>query len=414
MNIDIIKRYASSYEIDTPSYILDMDKLAEHMDNVTEIIEDTGKKGIELCYAMKANAMIAGYMSNRTAHIEVCSPGELEICRHVGISGDKIIFSGVNKTKEDIQTAMDYDVDIVTLESVRQYNIVKSIATSNKKKVRILLRLTSGAQFGMNEEDVFNIIVDAEKDDMIDVIGIHYFTGTQKKNADKNKEELEYLKNFIDKLMHEYGFVPKLLEYGAGLSAPYFEGDDFEHIYDSLRNLTVHINSLNLPCKVGLELGRFLAYNSMMYITKVDDVKKTEDVNICLVDGGIHHVNYYGQNMAMRTPIIKHIHLHEEDNADKSEAGVSKVNPESHPEENGVCWRVCGSLCTFSDILARKLELKNLNTGDFLVFFNVGAYSMTESPALFLSRSMPAVYSYSDAEGLSLIRKRTETYSLNF
>ncbi len=396
MDADIIKSFVKKGELSSPAYILDKDALAEHMRIVNDIVEDHGKGKIELCYAMKANAVITEYMADNTSHVEVCSPGELQICKMLAIDGSRIIFSGVNKTENNIRDAVSYGADIITLESMKQYRITRSIAEEKRKCLKVLPRLTSGAQFGMSEAEVKSIIDDAAGCEFIDVTGIHYFAGTQKKNTDKNKEELRFLKDFLSKLREETGFVPKLLEYGAGLAVPYFAGDDFDHVYDSLKELVMFIEDMQMPCRVGIELGRYLAYNSMIYISTIEDIKSTGDTNICLIDGGIHHINYYGQNMAMRTPIIEHINM--------SEADLDQPDCD---------WKVCGSLCTFADILVRKISLKPPHTGDILAFYNAGAYSMTEAPALFLSRSMPAVYSYCKEEGISLIRDRIDTYSFN-
>ncbi|MCR5398766.1 MAG: diaminopimelate decarboxylase [Lachnospiraceae bacterium] len=391
--------------IKTPCYILNKDDLNAHVDRVCSIVSDIAGDRVGLCYAMKANALITDIMSEKTGHIEVCSPGELKICKGLAIPGEKIIFSGVNKTEENIHDAIEYGVDIVTLESIRQYNIVKDYVAGAGRSVKVLPRLSGGAQFGMSEEEVRFVIDDSIHTDGIDAIGIHYFTGTQKKKIDKDIEELEYLTEFIKGLKEEYGFSPKLLEYGAGLAVPYFEGDDHEHVYDSLTELVTYIAGLDIDYKVGIELGRYFAYSCMTYLTTIDDMKRCADTNILIVDGGIHHVNYYGQNMAMRVPLMDLIHTESDDKG--SEMSIGAVD---YSDEN---WKVCGSLCTFADILVRKVTLDEPKIGDALVFHNAGAYSMTESPALFLSRPMPGIYSYGKNDGLKVIRETTETYGIN-
>lgn len=126
------------------------------------------------------------------------------------------------------------------------------------------------------------------------------------------------------------------------------------------------------------------------------DLKRNGERNYCLVDGGINHVNYYGQNMAMRVPIIDHIGEGEEQTAEEKKE-----------------WTICGSLCTFADLLVRKTAFRNLKIGDMLIFNNIGAYSVTEGIYLFLSRSMPAVYLYSEESGLRLIREAVSTVVFN-
>ena len=131
------------------------------------------------------------------------------------------------------------------------------------------------------------------------------------------------------------------------------------------------------------------------YMTKIVDQKKNDAVNVCIVDGGINHVNYYGQNMAMKTPILSYFPQH---------------SLEEKAEEE---WTVYGSLCTVSDILLKKLPLTDARVGDYLVFHNIGAYSVTEGIYLFLSRKMPKIYLYSEDGGAVKLRDGLETWMLN-
>ena len=141
-------------------------------------------------------------------------------------------------------------------------------------------------------------------------------------------------------------------------------------------------------------MGRFLTASCGYYITKIVDQKKNDAVNVCIVDGGIHHVNYYGQNMAMKTPVLSFFPQHP---------------VEAEQEER---WTVYGSLCTVADILLKNLPLLDARPGDYLVFHNIGAYSVTEGIYLFLSRKMPEVYLYQE-EKIVLLRPGQETWTLN-
>ena len=110
-----------------------------------------------------------------------------------------------------------------------------------------------------------------------------------------------------------------------------------------------------------------------------------------IVDGGIHHVNYLGGNMGMRVPIIE-----------QSPAREGDMQP----------WALCGSLCTTADVLVRKAELHPLEQGDVLAFMNIGAYSVTEGPALFLSRDMPRIILRGET-GDRLARDVVHSWTLN-
>lgn len=376
----------------TPCYFFDTDELCRRIRGLQEKLPSNA----ELCYAIKANPFLIPPMDDIMGKYEVCSPGELRICQSYHIKPEKIVFSGVNKRKEEIKEAIRYGAGIITLESMQQYQYVKECVQESESGVRVLPRLTNGAQFGMNAEELERIIEECQNDGRIQVAGIHYFTGTQKKKADRILEEAAFLLTYAQELVKKMGFVPEILEYGAGLAVPYFEGDDFAGQFLLFEQLAEFVKNEGGDFHWTLELGRYLSASCGYYLTEVVDRKKNQGKNFCLVDGGIHHLNYYGQNMAMRVPKIAHIKPQNKERCEDTQE-----------------WCICGSLCTFADVLVRKAVLADLETGDVLAFQNAGAYSVTEAIHLLLSRKMPGIYFYSQKQGLRLVRKPLETFRLN-
>lgn len=146
-----------------------------------------------------------------------------------------------------------------------------------------------------------------------------------------------------------------------------------------------------------VEMGRFIVSECGCYITKLMDKKTNDGVNYAIFDGGINHVNYYGQIMGMKTPIIFHY--------DKN---LNLVDDEK--VEN---WKICGSLCTINDDLVRSYKTSNMNIGDYFVFCNIGAYSVTEGIYLFLSRTLPKIVIYEGDGKYCVVRDFIETSILN-
>lgn len=389
------KKVLTAHDFTTPAYVFNLDVLTAHIDRIKELTEGH----VNLCYAMKANPLLIRTINNHIGKIEVCSPGELAICMKCNIPGAHIIFSGVNKTKRDVEEALNYGVSVITVESKKHFDLIVNHCRHIGKSVHILLRLTSGAQFGMDEELVEYFIKNRNEYPELIIDGIHFFSGTQKKKSEKMEEELQFLHHFIQTMQEKYEYQTMILEYGAGLSVPYFEGEDFTTVYDNLESIIGMTDCLFPKVKVTLELGRFFTWSCGQYFTRVEDVKCNHGHNYAIVDGGIHHLNYYGQNMAMRVPKIQ---LHKDSS-----------NTIQDEKDNTEEWTICGSLCTFADVLIRKWTGKRLSIGDCLVFENTGAYSVTEAPALFLSRRMPVIYEWSEKEGLTCIRDAKESFTLN-
>ncbi len=378
------------YGVQTPCYIFDTDELT---DRVRRIQSELAVCGSKLCFAIKANPFLIPALDAVISGYEVCSPGELEICRADGIDGEKIIFSGVVKSEANIRTALTYPVGTITVESYHQWQLLKAAAAATGRGTKVFLRLSSGAQFGMERETVLQIAEELQAEPQITFGGIHFFAGTQRKGC-KYEKELPVLAELMEELREKYGTEDMILEYGPGLAVPYFEGDSFENPFEGIQNLAAYIASKQYPFRVNIELGRYIAASCGHYVTQIVDCKSAEERRYCLVDGGIHHVVYYGQNMAMRKPIVHHIAAGEQDGEEQE-------------------YMICGSLCTFADLLVRGLPLRNPRIGDLLVFDQIGAYSVTEAAYLFLSRNLPAVYFYSEAKGLRSVREPLEAWKIN-
>lgn len=373
----------------TPSYVFDTDVLEERLKWTAEKIRPA-----KLCFAVKANPFLVGFMDAFVERYEVCSPGEFHICVKNQIRMEKVVLSGVYKEYEDVRYAMEQGVVHYTAESKRQFELVNRCAAELGKTAEILLRVTSKNQFGMSEEDVTELIRAREQYPGVRITGLQYFTGTQKKSVQKIEGELRYIEELIERLSKEEGFAAEELEFGPGLGVPYFTKDDPREDGKLLEDF-VRLYEKDRPYKLIFEMGRFLTASCGYYVTQVVDQKRNDAVNVCIVDGGIHHVNYYGQNMAMKTPVLTYLPQHPLE------------------EEEEVRWTVYGALCTVSDILLKKLPLRDVRVGDRLVFHNIGAYSVTEGIYLFLSRKMPRIYRYSRQKGAVLLRDETETWELN-
>ena len=132
----------------TPSYIFDTDVLCERIDKMQEILGC----GVTVCYAMKANPFLTGYMAQWSDRIEVCSMGEFRICRKLQVPPEKLFISGVMKKRDDIREILAYCGNrcAYTVESPLhfQYFVEWSEEHPEDGILRLYPRLTSGNQFG--------------------------------------------------------------------------------------------------------------------------------------------------------------------------------------------------------------------------------------------------------------------------
>ena len=374
----------------TPCFVFDEEALAQRMREIREIVGDS----VHLCYSIKANPFLLPAMRELTELLEVCSPGELTICENLHVPPDAILFSGVNKTAADIAHAMDAGVTRFTAESPLHIELLSEAAAARGRVYPVLLRLTAGSQFGMDERDLTDAIAHRERYPFLHFEGIHYFAGTQRKKLSEQRAELAMLGELLDRLQADYGFAAERLEYGPGLYFPYFTHEDASDTLAPLHELAPDLVAMAQRVHLTVEMGRFFVSACGSYLTTVVDTKVNRGYAYAIVDGGIHHVNYLGGNMGMRLPHLRHI-----------------PGPQ-HADGTPRDYVLCGSLCTTADVLVRKLPQCDLARGDLLAFENIGAYAVTEGPALFLSRDLPRIVLHS-AAGDRLVRDTIHASSIN-
>lgn len=374
----------------TPMHIFDMDVLKKRVAFLKKHLPDA----VSLCYAVKANTFIIKELCGQVERFEVCSPGELAICRRLHVPMEQVVLSGVYKTPSVMKALFDEGVDIgiFTVESMEQYQLLAGLASQYHKKIRLLLRLTSGNQFGMDEAVLVHVVQMSRDNEWVEIEGIQFFSGTQKTSVKKLRRELNYVDDFIGRLAAEEQFEVKELEFGPGLPVSYFQGEDFDEV-TFLSEFSALIGEMRSQVKLTFELGRSIAASCGTYMTSIVDAKVNKKQNYAIVDGGIHQLVYYGQSMAMKHPYCHVI-------PEKAQGEVLE-------------WNLFGSLCTVNDILVKQMPVRDLEVGDVVVFENTGAYTTTEGIALFLSRDLPKVLLREENGEIRILRHPIDTDILN-
>lgn len=376
----------------TPMYVFDENVLKGRVEYLRERLPE----GVGLCYAVKANPFLGRFLTGLVDRFEICSPGEMYICEAQGLSANQFVLSGVHKDEASMRYAFEHGLceGILTVESVRQFELIRALAQEYRTPVKLLLRLTSGNQFGLDEKELFDLLSGwQDAPSQLTLAGIQFFSGTQKTSLKKHRRELSMLDDLLDRIRLETGLEIPELEYGPGFPVAYFDGERFEE-ESYLQEFSSLLDGMRNRLPVMLELGRSIAASCGSFLTRVADAKINHSERYAILDAGIHHLTYFGQFMAMKHPVFE-------------------VWPPRNPEPEDPEWNLCGSLCTTNDLLVKKLPLHDLKVGDVLVFCNTGAYSMTEGISLFLSRDLPAVVWRKENGDTELLRGTAPTWPLN-
>ena len=384
-----------SRSIITPAYVFSGEEFAERAAAVRDILG----KDIGLCYSMKANPFLLEVLPETFCAVEVCSPGELEICIKRNIPGEKIIYSGLNKGVDDIARAVSYGAGIITAESRLHLDLINKVSAEAGTVSNVLVRISADSQFGIDRREAQEILKAHGEYPAINFAGLHFFTGTQKRKPKEIVRELTFLGNYLEETRELSGLGLEKVEYGTGLPAYLFIDKEIQNISDAeekeltfLREIAPALHEMAEKADFTIEMGRFFAASCGHYFSRVVDMKTNDGTGYAIIDGGSHQIRYYGQMQGMQIPFIDHI----------------PSGSQGEPEK----WTICGSLCTTADVLARNAEFTDLKTGDVLVFHKAGAYALYECMSLFLSRDMPRIYLH-DGEKLIMCRDRKETNGLN-
>ena len=392
MDQNTIRQLLDQYP--TPLYVFEERILKERVQYLRAHLPE----GIGLCYAVKANPFLGRFLADGVDRFEICSPGEMYLCEKQGLPADRFVLSGVYKDEESMRYAFEHGLwkGRLTVESVQQFELLDSLAEEYRQPVRVLLRLTSGNQFGMSEPELMELLhrIEQNRDQsLIMLAGIQFFSGTQKTSLKKHRRELALLDDLLDRIREETALKVPELEYGPGFPVAYFEGETFdEEAY--LKEFCELLGGMRNKLPVMLELGRSIAASCGCMLSRVVDLKCNRSGNYAILDSGIHHLAYYGQFMAMKYPLCD-------------------LWPPREKSEDDPAWTLCGALCTINDLLVKKLPLHDLKTGDVLIFQNTGAYSMTEGISLFLSRDLPTVVWRMENGKMEVLREQEPTWGLN-
>jgi len=378
--LNLIKKYG------TPCYIYDETILEKRI----RYLRSKFNNDYKFIYAVKANSFILEFIDKYVDGYELCSFGEFEICKSLKLNERDFLISGVNKDYDSIDYIFkNSNVDKFTIESINQYKLIEQCATKHNKKVNIFLRLTSGNQFGMSENDLDEVIKLAINNKCMNILGIEYFSGTQKDSIKILAKEINYLNDFVNYIEKKHQINIHVIEFGPGLPVSYFDTSFDESTFlDELNKLLMIFGKR----KINLEIGRSLVASCGMYATTVTDIKSNKNGNAVILDGGINHLVYYGQTMAMRTPNFEVFYQN---------SGPKYI------------YNLYGSLCTINDIILKNVNLNKLECGDIFIFKDVGAYSVTEGISLFLSRTIPKVILIDKEKNNYLVRKEIKTSYIN-
>ncbi|MRW93711.1 diaminopimelate decarboxylase [Duganella sp. FT80W] len=330
-----------------------------------------------VCYAMKANSNLAilDLLARQGAGFDIVSGGELKRVLAAGGDPQKVIFSGVGKSVEEMRLALSHDILCFNVESIPELHRLNEVAGSMGKKARISLRVNPNVdakthpyiatglkanKFGVAFDDALATYRTAAQLPHLDVAGIDCHIGSQLLDDAPLLEALDRLIELIDQLSAE-GIELHHLDIGGGIGIDYrVEGEKAPvPVGDYLGRLFAKIDAWRTArhngkgIKVIFEPGRSIVGDAGVLLTKVEFIKHGEEKNFCIVDAAMND---------MARPALY-------------EAWMD-MQPVVQRDVATASYDIVGPICESGDWLARDRSLA-VEAGDLLVMHTAGAYGMT-------------------------------------
>ena len=378
---------AVANEYGTPAYVYSKDAIIK---NAKSYVDSFTNSTSLACFAVKSlsNLSILKIIKDSGCGFDIVSGGELQRVLSVGADPQKIIFSGVGKSEEEIKEAIENKILSFNVESVSELYKIENIAKELDAIASISIRINpdidsgghdyittgrKGDKFGISStEDILSLCKHASSSLNLKLVGLACHIGSQIMSLDGYEKSANKIFELADKLL-ELGISLEFLDMGGGLGVSYEDENppSPKELIALLENKFLERNE-----RLILEPGRSISANTGVLLTKVEFIKE----NFLIVDAAM--------NDLLRPALYKAVHT------------ISNLKGD---QKNLKRWNVVGPVCESSDFLGKNVELEAVE-GDILAIRNVGAYGFVMA-SNYNSRLRPCEILI-DGDKTKIVRKR--------
>ena len=370
LHAEAVSLDALADQVGTPFYCYSTATLTRHYKVFAGAFADVDAL---VCYAMKANSnqAVIATLAKLGAGADVVSGGELKRARAAGIPADKIMFSGIGKTAEELAHAVDEGILCINVESEPELELLASIASSKGRDVPVSVRVnpdidpkthhkiaTGKAEnkFGIPISRAREVYAHAARLKGIRVAGVDMHIGSQITELDPFSNAFTLLAEFVQTLRadgHTIGHV----DLGGGLGIPYHD-DNEPPPHPEAYAQVVKRATRDLGCRLIFEPGRLLVGNAGILVTRVLFVKHGEAKHFIVVDAAMND---------LIRPTLYDAH-HAIWPVKQPPAAARRIRAD-----------VVGPVCESGDFLAHGRELPEPQAGALLAVMSAGAYGAVQA-----------------------------------
>ncbi|MFH1139545.1 MAG: diaminopimelate decarboxylase [Pseudomonadota bacterium] len=352
-------------EVGTPAYVYSHATLQRHFQAF-----DQAFVGLDhlTCFSVKANSNIAllGLFAEMGGGVDIVSGGELFRALQAGVPPERIVFSGVGKSVDEMRQALDADILMFNVESSQEIDTLDRVAREAGRTARVSLRINPDVdakthpyistglrknKFGISHDRAKGEYLRAAQLPGLEVVGVDCHIGSQLTEVEPFVEALRRLLDLVENLKKE-GLGLKYLDLGGGLGITYNEEEPPAPGEFASALAKVLAGS---DLKLILEPGRVIVGNAGILLARVLFTKKGEK-NFLITDGAM--------NDLMRPCLYGSYH------------GIKPVKVVPGPS---LQVDVVGPICESSDFLAKDRLLQEMGPGDLIAVMSAGAYGFSMS-----------------------------------
>ncbi len=361
-----------SKEYGTPCFVYSKGRIVQNYNRFLNAFKKL-YKNVEIRYAMKANSNphILKLLLNLNSGIDAVSVNEIKLALSVGFKPEKIIYTGVNRTEEELEFAVKNNI-LINIDSLSELKKVIKICEKNNLEADISFRfnpeidvkthkhIATGlkeSKFGLHEREAYIAYKIAREYKFLKIRGIHMHIGSQITSVEPFEKASKKLLEFAGKITRELNINLDIIDFGGGLGIKYKADQNIITPEDLARCLIN--NFLEASEKYGfenvkilLEPGRYIVGDSSILITEVTTIKITPYKKFIGVNAGF--------NILIRPVLYEAYH---------EVIVANRVFSNSYEK-----YDVVGYLCESGDILAKDRILPKVFEGDLLAFLDTGAY----------------------------------------
>ena len=357
-------------EVGTPFYCYSTATLTRHYTVFADAFSDIDAK---ICYAMKANSnqAVLTTLAKLGCGADVVSAGELNRALAAGMPADKIMFSGVGKTKAEMMAALEAGIFCFNVESVPELRQLSAVATEMGKIAPVSLRINpdvdaethakistgkAGDKFGIPREDATKVYALAASLPGLKVSGIDMHIGSQIEKLEPFDKAFARLRELIGELRAQ-GHDIDHVDVGGGLGIPY-KNDNSPPPEPEAYAQIVKKHVKELGCEVAFEPGRMIAGNAGILVGEVIYIKPSGEKTFIIADTAM--------NDLIRPTLYDAWH---------------EIRPveEAILSEPPIKGDLVGPVCETGDFIAKDRNLPALKAGDLFAVGSAGAYGAVQA-----------------------------------